>query len=186
MRHNFWMDSQVRATDHLHVDLTSLIVILMILFLLGIRIFSNICQPFIPKNCRSNPQPSRILLLTILTWLSWEIRVTMCPQSCMTNEMIFLSTLSTFHSFQAIFLLALLMVYILHSWSGMLGIGCSQYSDFSARHKTLVERLLSQGYKSNRMSNTFKKFYDRYNELIGKYNVCLPNLLKHCCLLNKD
>ena len=63
---------------------------------------------------------------------------------------------------------------------------CSQYSDFSARHKTLVERLLSQGYKSNRLSNTFKKFYDRYNELIGKYNVSLPNLLKHCCLLNKD
>ncbi len=63
--------------------------------------------------------------------------------------------------------------------------GCSQYSDFSARHKTLVERLLSQGYKSNRLSNTFKKFYDRYNDLIGKYNVSLPNLLTHCCL-NQD
>ena len=63
---------------------------------------------------------------------------------------------------------------------------CSQYSDFSARHKTLVERLLSQGFKSNRLSNTFKKFYDRHNDLIGKYNVSLPNLLRHCSLLTQD
>ena len=54
---------------------------------------------------------------------------------------------------------------------------CSHYIDFTAQHKTLVARLVSQGYKKNRLVNTFKKFYDRYNELIGKYRVKLSDLL---------
>ena len=47
---------------------------------------------------------------------------------------------------------------------------CSNYSDFLLRHRTPVTRLLSQGYKVNRLSNTFKKFTD----LVGQYkkNVC--------------
>ena len=36
---------------------------------------------------------------------------------------------------------------------------CSNYSDFLLRHRALVTRLLSQGYKVNHLSNTFKKFY---------------------------
>ena len=34
--------------------------------------------------------------------------------------------------------------------------------------------LLSQGYKVNRLSNTFKKFYGRHTDLVGQYrkNVC--------------
>ena len=32
---------------------------------------------------------------------------------------------------------------------------CSSYSDFLIRHRALVKRLLSQGYKVNRLSNTF-------------------------------
>ena len=36
---------------------------------------------------------------------------------------------------------------------------CSNYSDFLSYHKILVIRLLSQGYKVNCSSNTFKKFY---------------------------
>ena len=39
---------------------------------------------------------------------------------------------------------------------------CSNYSDFLLRHRALVTRLLSQGYKVNRLSNTFKKFYGRH------------------------
>ena len=37
-----------------------------------------------------------------------------------------------------------------------------------------MKRLLSQGYKVNRLSNTFKKFYDRHTDLVGQYkkNVC--------------
>ena len=54
---------------------------------------------------------------------------------------------------------------------------CSNYSDFLSRHnKTscLVTRLLSQGYKVNRLSNTFKKFYGRHTDLVGQYkkSVC--------------
>ena len=54
---------------------------------------------------------------------------------------------------------------------------CSNYSDFLLRHRallTLVTRLLSQGYKVNRLSNTFTKFYGRHTDLVGQYkkNVC--------------
>ena len=45
---------------------------------------------------------------------------------------------------------------------------------FLLRHKALVIRLLSQGYKVNRLSNTFKKFYGRHTNLVGQYmkDVC--------------
>ena len=51
---------------------------------------------------------------------------------------------------------------------------CSNYSDFLLRHRTLVTRLLSQGYKVNCLSNTFKKFYGRHTDLVRQYkkNVC--------------
>ena len=51
---------------------------------------------------------------------------------------------------------------------------CSNYSDFLIRHRALVKRLLSQGYKVNCLSNTFKKFYGRHTDLVGQYkkNVC--------------
>ena len=59
---------------------------------------------------------------------------------------------------------------------------CSHYIDFASRHKTLVARLVSQGYQKNRLSNTFKKFYDRYDELVGKYRIKLSELLSHAGL----
>ena len=46
---------------------------------------------------------------------------------------------------------------------------CSNYSDFLSCHRALVTRLLSQGYKVNRLSNTFKKFYGRHTVLVGQY-----------------
>ena len=51
---------------------------------------------------------------------------------------------------------------------------CSSYCDFLIPHRALVKRLLSQGYKVNRLSNTFKKFYCRHTDLVGQYkkNVC--------------
>ena len=52
---------------------------------------------------------------------------------------------------------------------------CSNYSDFLLCHRPLVTRLLSQGYKVHRLSNTFKKFYGRHmHDLVGQYkkNVC--------------
>ena len=35
--------------------------------------------------------------------------------------------------------------------------------------KCLVDRLLSQGYEVKCLRNSFKKFYGRYPDLIGKY-----------------
>ena len=32
-----------------------------------------------------------------------------------------------------------------------------------------MTRLLSQGYKVNRLSNTFKKFYGRHTDIVGQY-----------------
>ena len=51
---------------------------------------------------------------------------------------------------------------------------CSNYNDFLLRHRALVTRLLSQGYKVNRLSNTFKRFDGRHTDLVGQYkkNVC--------------
>ena len=51
---------------------------------------------------------------------------------------------------------------------------CSNYSEFLSFHRALVARLLSQGYKVNRLSNTFKKLYGRHTNLVGQYkkNVC--------------
>ena len=53
---------------------------------------------------------------------------------------------------------------------------CSNNSDFLLPHMDLVTRLLSQGYKVNRLSNTLiiKKFYGRHTDLVGQYK-------KHVC-----
>ena len=46
---------------------------------------------------------------------------------------------------------------------------CSHYDDCRYRHKCLVDRLLSQGYKALRLEKSFKKFYGRYQDLSEKY-----------------
>ena len=46
---------------------------------------------------------------------------------------------------------------------------CSNSSDFLLCHRALVTRLLLQGYKVNRLSNTFRKFYSRHMDLVGQY-----------------
>ena len=43
---------------------------------------------------------------------------------------------------------------------------CSNYSDFLLSYSAIVTRLLSQGYKINRLSNTFTKFYGRHTYLV--------------------
>ena len=51
---------------------------------------------------------------------------------------------------------------------------CSNCGGFLLCHRALVTRLLSQGYKVDCLSNTFKKFYGRHTDLVGQYkkNVC--------------
>ena len=45
----------------------------------------------------------------------------------------------------------------------------SNYSDVLLRHRALVTRLPSQGYKVNCLSDTFKKFYGRHADLVGQF-----------------
>ena len=47
---------------------------------------------------------------------------------------------------------------------------CSYYDGFRHRHKMPVERLVFQGYhRYERLRNSFKTFYGRYQDLIVKY-----------------
>ena len=48
---------------------------------------------------------------------------------------------------------------------------------FRYRHKLLVDRLLSQGYKVNQMGNFPQKFYGRYPELVAKYQKSVRDVL---------
>ena len=54
---------------------------------------------------------------------------------------------------------------------------CSYYDDFGYLHKLLVDRLLSQGYEVKRLRNSFKKFYGRYPDLIGKYQRSVKDMI---------
>ena len=53
---------------------------------------------------------------------------------------------------------------------------CSNYSDILLCHRALVTRLLSQGYKVNRLSNTLKKFYGRHKSSWTVQEKCLSNV----------
>ena len=53
---------------------------------------------------------------------------------------------------------------------------CSNCSDFLSRHRALVTRRLSQGYKVNRSLNIFEKFYSRHTDPAGQYKNCLSNV----------
>ena len=91
----------------------------------------------------------------------------------MTNVMHLASTLLTFPSCQAIFHQHQ-PIGVYASQLVCYARCCSSYSDFLIHHRALVKRLLSQGYKVNHLSNTFKKFYGRHTDLVGQYkkNVC--------------
>ena len=43
--------------------------------------------------------------------------------------------------------------------------------------KLLFDRLLSQGYEVKRLRNSFKKFYGRYPDLIGKYQRLVKDMV---------
>ena len=43
-----------------------------------------------------------------------------------------------------------------------------------------MTKLLSQGYKINRLSNTFKKFYGRHTDLVGQYKKNVFEMFADC------
>ena len=54
---------------------------------------------------------------------------------------------------------------------------CNLVTDFNARNKCLMAKLLEQGYRYHKLRKTFSKFYRRYYELISKHNVGLNTLI---------
>ena len=54
---------------------------------------------------------------------------------------------------------------------------CSSYCDFIYRGKAQTAKLIEQGYVQNRLKVYGLKFYDRYNDLVGFYNVSLTQFL---------
>ena len=54
---------------------------------------------------------------------------------------------------------------------------CTYYDDFGYRHKPLVNRLLSQNYKVNRLRNSFQKCYGQYPDLVEKYQKSVRDML---------
>jgi hypothetical protein len=53
----------------------------------------------------------------------------------------------------------------------------SNYSDFLKRHLYLRNRLLDQGYKTNRLIRSLKKFIFRYQDLVKKYSVSAETII---------
>ena len=49
--------------------------------------------------------------------------------------------------------------------------------DFNARNKSIIAKLLQQGYWYHKLRKTFSKFYRRHYELVSKLNVELKTLL---------
>ena len=53
----------------------------------------------------------------------------------------------------------------------------SHVADVNARYKSLIAKLLQQGYRYHKLRKTFSKFYRRHYELVSKFIVGLKALL---------
>ena len=56
----------------------------------------------------------------------------------------------------------------------------SHLADFNARNRSLMAKLLQQGYRYHKLRKAFSKFYRRHFELVSKYNTGLRSLLQQC------
>ena len=51
-------------------------------------------------------------------------------------------------------------------------------ADFNARNRSLMAKLLQQGYRYRKLRKAFSKFYRRYFELVSQYNTGLRSFLQ--------
>ena len=56
---------------------------------------------------------------------------------------------------------------------------CSDVSDFNDRNLCITEKLLSQGFRYNKLIKTFTKFFHKYKTLASKYGCTCHNLIKN-------
>ena len=55
---------------------------------------------------------------------------------------------------------------------------CSHYQDFLQRHKSLLHKLLNQGFVKSRLIVFLKKNIGRYPELIDKYSISISAFIE--------
>ena len=53
----------------------------------------------------------------------------------------------------------------------------SAYSDFLVRSRLLTSKSLGQGYNRFKLITTFKKFYGRHSDLIGKFQLSVTHMV---------
>ena len=53
----------------------------------------------------------------------------------------------------------------------------SLLSDFLVRSRLLTSKLLGQGYNRFKLITTFKKFYGRHYDLIGKFQLSVTHMV---------
>ena len=57
------------------------------------------------------------------------------------------------------------------------GRASSAYGDFLVRSRLLTRKLLGQGYNRFKLITTFKKFYGRHYDLIGKFQLSVTHIV---------
>ena len=57
------------------------------------------------------------------------------------------------------------------------GRASSAYGDFLVRSRLLTRKFLGQGYNRFKLITTFKKFYGRHYDLIGKFQLSLTHIV---------
>ena len=55
---------------------------------------------------------------------------------------------------------------------------CDDYGDFKIRHLNLINKLLKQGYKTNRLKRCFINFQTKYSRDMAKYNIDQQTFLR--------
>ena len=53
------------------------------------------------------------------------------------------------------------------------------HSDFNERNLCITEKLLSQGFRCNKLIKTFTKFFHKYKDFVSKFGCTCNHLIKH-------
>ena len=172
MKMSFWINSLRKAKESLLESSIYHTIISMTLSLLIIKDLRSSFPIFTPKNSQFLKPQNLLQLRVISICFSSEIIATITTKLYDKRDTFgfhvvnFLFMSSNIPSAPAYGVYASQLIRYARC--------CSNYSDFLSRHRALVTRLLSQGHKVNRLSNTFKKFYGRHTDLVRQYkkNVC--------------
>ena len=57
---------------------------------------------------------------------------------------------------------------------------CGDLPDFTKRTKSLIEKLVEQGFKTDQLKKVFEKFLTTHFELLYKFREPLSTICEHC------